>query len=205
MNIGLLPLLSEPLVFVVVLVSLALSMAAHEMGHAFAADRLGDPTPRHYGRVTLNPVKHLDPFGLLLLVLVGFGFASTPVNEANLSRWGRMWVAAAGPLVNLVIAILVILMLRFGLIPHNETGLLIARYLISINILLAVINLLPIPMLDGSRILAALVPALAPSLRQFSTQPFAPLLVMGFLYLLSDQISVLRERVAQTLIGVFGG
>ncbi len=206
MNIGLLPLLQDsPLTFLIVFVTLALSMAAHEMGHAFAADRLGDPTPRHFGKLTLNPLAHLQPLGLIMLVLIGFGFASTPVNEARLSRWGRFWVAAAGPLVNLAIAILVILLARFGAIPPTDTGRLVFEYVLTVNVMLLVLNLLPIPLLDGSRMLGALVPSLRPSLQQFEQQPFSPLIIMAFFYLFSSQLASLRHNVALSLVNAFGG
>ncbi|GGR55654.1 site-2 protease family protein [Deinococcus seoulensis] len=202
MNIGLLPLLSDPSVFITVLVVLALSLAAHEMGHAFVADRLGDPTPRQFGRVTLNPIPHLSPIGILLLVLVGFGFASTPINPARLSRWGRVAVAAAGPLVNLLVAIGFILLFRF--LPHNEAVTQAFKYIISINVLLAVINLLPIPLLDGSRILGGLVPSLGRSLDDFERQPYSFIVVFGVLYLLGSQINLLRINLTNVLLQIFG-
>lgn len=202
MNIGLLPYLSEPLVFITVLLALALSMAAHEMGHAFVADRLGDPTPRQNGRITLNPLKHLDPFGIVLLVLVGFGFATTPINPSRLSRWGRIAVAAAGPLVNLLIAILFIVVLNF--IPQTVNSAKIFSIVISVNVLLAVLNLLPIPLLDGSRILGGLVPSLGRSLNEFERQPFSFVIVMVVLFLLGSYITSLRAVVTEGLFRVFG-
>lgn len=204
MNIGLLPYLSEPVLFLTLFVTLALSFAAHEMGHAFTADRLGDPTPRRYGRVTLNPIKHLDPFGLLLLVLIGFGFASTPINPQNLSRWGRLMVAAAGPLVNLLIAILVLLVVRSGVLPASEFTADAVSTIVRVNVLLAVLNLLPIPLLDGSRILGALVPPLGQTLTQFERNPVAPFGVMIFLYLFSSQINALSYTVLGGLLRIFG-
>lgn len=177
-------------------------MAAHEMGHAFVADRLGDPTPRQNGRITLNPLKHLDPFGIVLLVLVGFGFATTPINPSRLSRWGRIAVAAAGPLVNLLIAILFIVVLNF--IPQTVNSAKIFSIVISVNVLLAVLNLLPIPLLDGSRILGGLVPSLGRSLNEFERQPFSFVIVMVVLFLLGSYITSLRAVVTEGLFRVFG-
>ena len=96
---GLISLLStNPTAFVVIALALVFSLTIHEFAHAYTADRLGDPTPRRFGRVTLNPLAHLDPFGALLLLFAGFGFARpVPVNFNNLGRWGMVAVAAADP------------------------------------------------------------------------------------------------------------
>ena len=193
---GLLSLLStDPLAFVIVAVALVLSLTVHEFAHAWSADRLGDPTPRRSGRVTLNPVSHLDPFGALLLLVAGFGFARpVPINPANLGRWGTVAVAAAGPISNLLIALLCALLLRF--LPESawfagsdlSTLGRVLFTVLSVNVVLAVFNLIPIPLLDGSRILGGLVPSLGRSLAQFEAMPFSFVLVMGFIYLASEPI-----------------
>src|SRR5438445_625116 len=104
-------LLSDPLLLVSYLLIFMVSISLHEFGHAFVADRLGDPTPRRAGRVTLNPASHVDLFGTLMLLLVGFGWAK-PVPTAPFHfrspRLGRFAVAAAGPLMNLLLAALAI-------------------------------------------------------------------------------------------------
>ena len=201
----------SPAAFVVTAGALLLSLTLHEFAHAKAADRLGDDTPRRFGRVTLNPLKHLDPFGTLLLLIASFGFARpVPVNPRNLGRWGTMWVAAAGPLSNLLIALLMALALR--LLPQEQwltvgaagpaltvLGTVIFTVL-GINIVLAVFNLLPIPLLDGSRILGGLVPSLGRSLAQFEAQPFSFLLVMGFIFLLGNQIGALVGQVQSWIL-----
>ncbi|MBZ9751348.1 site-2 protease family protein [Deinococcus sp. HMF7620] len=201
---GLLSLLSEnPLAFVVVALALVLSLAFHEFAHAWAADRLGDPTPRRYGRVTLNPIKHLDPFGTLLLLFVGFGFARpVPINPNNLGRWGTLWVSAAGPLSNVLIAVVCAVLLK--LLPLTSLTLLILMTVLSINIVLAVFNLIPIPLLDGSRILGALVPSLGRSLAQFEAQPFSFVLVMVFIFLFSGQIGGIIRTVQGWVVGLIG-
>ncbi|ALW88233.1 site-2 protease family protein [Deinococcus actinosclerus] len=192
---GLISLLtSDPLAFVIIAAALVLSLAFHEFAHAWTADRLGDPTPRRYGRVTLNPIKHLDPFGTLLLLLVGFGFARpVPINPNNLGRWGTMWTAAAGPISNLLIALVCVLLLKFA--GASALAATILMTVLSINVVLAVFNLIPIPLLDGSRILGALFPSLGRSLAQFEAQPFSFVIVMVFIYLFGGQINGLISSV----------
>ncbi|PNY81215.1 site-2 protease family protein [Deinococcus koreensis] len=202
---GLINLLtSNPLAFVIIAAALVLSLAFHEFAHAYTADRLGDPTPRRYGRVTLNPIKHLDPFGTLLLLLAGFGFAKpVPINPNNLGRWGTLWVSAAGPISNLLIAVLTAVLMK--IFAGNFLAIQILGIVLSINVVLAVFNLIPIPLLDGSRILGALVPSLGRSLAQFEAQPFSFLIVMAFIFLARDPIGVIINNVqgwVERLIGV---
>ena len=181
---GLLSLLtSNPLAFVIIALALVLSLAVHEFAHAYTADRLGDPTPRRAGRVTLNPLAHLDHFGTILLLFAGFGFAKpVPVNGNNLGRWGMLWVAAAGPISNLLIAIVAALLLKF--LPLTSLTFLVLNTVLGINVVLAVFNLLPIPLLDGSRIIAAIFPrTLGRALMEFEMQPYSFILVLVIIYL----------------------
>lgn len=201
---GLISLLtSNPTAFVMIAAALILSLTIHEFAHAYTADKLGDPTPRRYGRVTLNPLAHLDPFGTLLMLLVGFGFAKpVPINPSNLGRWGTMWVAAAGPISNLLIALLCAVLLK--VVPQTQLGLTILLTVLSINVVLAVFNLIPIPLLDGSRILGALVPSLGRSLRDFEMQPYSFLIVMAFIYLMSGPIGSVIGAVRSWVLGFVG-
>ncbi len=143
--------------------ALALLVAAppHEFAHGLAADRLGDPTPRRAGRLTLNPLAHLDPLGTILLVLTGFGWAKpVPVDPGHFPDWrrGLLTVALAGPLANVILAMLFGLPLKLGLVsPVSLLGLLLV-FVVRINAVLAVFNLVPVPPLDGSKILVALLP-----------------------------------------------
>ncbi len=141
------------------------ALPLHELAHAWVAERLGDPTPRLYGRVTMNPMAHLDPIGALMLVLAGFGWARpVPVNPLYLRygpRVGMALVAGAGPLTNLFLAGLGILAYRtvveIGTLPLG----LIVPFLgawIFINIGLAVFNMIPLPPLDGYQVLRGLLP-----------------------------------------------
>ena len=165
------------LVFAVLFGSLATALvtgiAFHEASHAFTADRLGDGTARMAGRVSLNPLRHLDPLGSMLLLIVGFGWGKpVPVNPSRLRHGpetGRAMVAAAGPLMNLLIALLAALPFQLGLIEWDLRGPISAwgveQYaslylgsLIVINVLLAVFNLLPIAPLDGFSVAIGLLP-----------------------------------------------
>lgn len=200
----LLSLLSrDPVAFMIIAAALVLSLTVHEFAHAWTADRLGDPTPRRYGRVTLNPLRHLDPFGTLLLLIAGFGFARpVPINPYNLGRWGTLWVAAAGPISNLLIAFVAAVLLR--VLPPSQITDLVLLYVLSINVVLAVFNLIPIPLLDGSRILAALVPPLGRSLAQFEAQPFSFVIVMLFILIARDPIGNIISRVQSWVLSTVG-
>ncbi|MEZ4631806.1 MAG: site-2 protease family protein [Deinococcales bacterium] len=167
----------DPLAFVILAAVLLFSLAAHEWGHAWVADRMGDPTARNLGRVTLNPFNHLDPLGSLLILIVGFGWAkpvlTKPMNFRDY-RMGVFWVSIAGILVNLAIAIAALILLGSlgvklspnGLIATNDfmassMGQTLARVLLTaarINIILACFNLIPVPPLDGSKTVQAFAP-----------------------------------------------
>ncbi len=166
---------TSPLTFAIVAVVLLYSLALHELGHALVADRMGDRTARNLGRVTLNPIKHLDPIGTLLLLFVGFGWAKpVPIRPGNFRNYrvGMFWVSIAGILINLTIAVFALLILAAlgttlanlqGIFPNAGGGGDPLRYGLfvaaQINVVLAVFNLLPIPPLDGSKILSAFLPA----------------------------------------------
>ena len=189
--------------FLLFIVALVVAVTFHEFAHAFVALQLGDATAKMLGRVTLNPLKHLDPFGTLLLLLAGFGFAKpVPINPNNLGRWGTLWVAAAGPISNILIALLAAGLL--AVLPPTDLGFQVLLYVLSINIVLAVFNLIPIPLLDGSRILGALVPSLGRSLAQFEAMPFSFLIVMAFIFLAQEPIGVLIGNVRSFVLGLVG-
>ena len=158
-------------IFIFVILALILSIVIHEVAHGYAADMLGDPTARHQGRLTLNPISHIDPLGSVIipgiLVLTGanllFGWAKpVPYNPYNLrnQKWGEAMVAGAGPAVNLFIALVFGLMIRFGIAEGigGEMFATLAFQLVYINVLLALFNMIPIPPLDGSKILKAVLP-----------------------------------------------
>ncbi len=152
-------------VFVVVII--IFSVIIHEVMHGVAADALGDPTARYAGRLTLNPIPHIDVFGSILLPVLCalspggfiFGWAKpVPYNPYNLfrsPRWGEAIVAAAGPASNLVIALITSLVIRLNIFPDTAGVLL---YIVAINVSLMLLNLIPVPPLDGSKILSSLLP-----------------------------------------------
>jgi len=150
------------------IIILIFSVVIHEVSHGYAANSLGDPTAKLSGRLTLNPLYHLDWFGSLILPLItyslgGFilGWAKpVPYNPYNLKgKWGEAFVAGAGPLSNLILAIIFGMLIRFAPLWNLPESLVaISVKIVFINILLMVFNLIPVPPLDGSKILFALIP-----------------------------------------------
>lgn len=159
--------------FIFSLTILLFSVVIHEVSHGYAALYLGDKTAEYEGRLTLNPLKHIDPLGTIILpalslLLPGsflFGWAKpVPFNPYNLRnrRWGEAIVAAAGPLSNSVIALIFGFFIRFFLVPQGMIASPvgdICSLIVLVNITLAVFNLVPIPPLDGSKIISAILPA----------------------------------------------
>ena len=194
------------------IVILLMSAVIHEVSHGMAALYLGDPTAKYEGRLTLNPVRHIDLFGsiilpvLLVLAHSGFVFAyakPVPYNPDNLrnKRWGDAIVAGAGPLSNIILALFFGALLRFGPalgLPLNEAFIGICAGIVFINILLAVFNLVPIPPLDGSKIFFSLLPLRMRGVR-FELERYGFFLVLLFIIFiwqwLSPVISYLFELV----------
>ena len=150
-----------------------IAMTFHEFAHAWMADRLGDDTPRRQGRLSLNPFKHMEPIGMLMLLFAGFGWGRpVQINPNNFNRTitlrkGNALVALAGPVINLILAvifsIIYALILAFGGTDFmvSQTGEIITTiivYTISMNVGLGVFNLIPLPPLDGSKVLVAILP-----------------------------------------------
>jgi Zn-dependent protease len=180
----------------IMLVPALLAVTFHELAHGFVADRCGDPTARLLGRLTINPLRHLDPIGTLALLAFGFGWArAVPVNPENLRRERSdiVWVALAGPGANLMLAIFCALLLRWagpaqqaaaavdGGVSFWEPVSLMAAFGLYINVILALFNLLPIPPLDGGRVLVSLLPVkLATAVRRI--EPFGLLLIVFLVF-----------------------
>ena len=180
------------IIFVTILVSIIFSLTLHEYGHAASAKMLGDDTAQRMGRLTLNPIAHIDPMGLLMVVLVGFGYAKpVPTNPHKIKYpWGNAAVAAAGPLMNLFLAILAINILQFSSISAtfdlSGQQILFLSFMAQINLLLMLFNLIPFGPLDGHYIMSWILPA---QLRQkydyyngrYGAQLFLILIVLSIL------------------------
>jgi len=148
----------NPLLFLVSVIFLVCSVAVHEFAHALVADRLGDPTPRAKGRLSLNPLVHLDPLGTLFILFWGFGWGKPvpydPYNLKDPDRDGAK-IALAGPVSSLLLALLGALLIRVS--PDTLVAVL-AGYLVVLNVYLAVFNLVPIHPLDGFQVVAGALP-----------------------------------------------
>jgi Zn-dependent protease len=151
-------LLKDPASFIIFLLAIALAIGVHEAAHAWAADKLGDDTARSMGRTSINPLVHLDPMGSLLFLLVGFGWGKpVPVNENRLRKQNNViLVALAGPASNLLTALILSLVYRFASLPTIAP---VLELFILVNLSLMVFNLIPIPPLDGSKILRLFLPS----------------------------------------------
>ena len=179
-------LIKDPLAFVILSVLLLYSVIFHELAHGWVAYKMGDPTAKLLGRLTLNPVKHLDPIGTLMLLIIGFGWAKpVPVNlgtiPSNKRRKGIILVSAAGITANIIFAFVALLLLR--LISPEPSGMAgqVLLLLAHINIILAAFNLIPIPPLDGSKILMGFAPESVNRIL-IQIEPFGFFIVIGLLY-----------------------
>ena len=170
--------------------SVVIAVTVHEFSHAFVANSLGDPTARRQGRVSLNPLKHLDPAGSILFLVAGFGWGKpVPVDEHRLAHGttGMTLVAAAGPLSNLTTAFLLAVPIRVGLVELSPVGsqeLLadVLKLTVTFNLLLAIFNLVPLAPLDGSRVLGGLIPR--EYVRGYERlQKYGPVVLVGLIML----------------------
>lgn len=203
----------------VMLVPALLAIMLHEVSHGFVAERFGDPTARLLGRLNLNPFKHLDPIGTIAVFVFGFGWAKpVPVNPSNFRRPRKdmIWVALAGPLTNLILALLSASLLRFlGMfdpVSPGEAGLLtqlitplkmMVAFSLYINVLLAVFNLLPVPPLDGGRILMGVVPDFYAALLS-RLEPFGLILIV-LLVFFTNLWSTVLAPIINLLVLVLAG
>jgi Zn-dependent protease len=198
------PFIADEPVTAILLIAFFLLIAfpVHEFFHAYAADRLGDRTPRGYGRLTLNPIAHFHPVGGTMLVIsvalagIPLGFAATPVNPGNLrGRYGEAIVAVAGPLSNLVLAAAAAIPYRFVLGSELQFEYPILEQTLFLivwgNLVLGLFNLVPIPPLDGGAILLSLVPReTAWQLRPILSQYGLLILIVLFFIPFGDQGSI---------------
>lgn len=205
----------DPILIALRIPSLLIAITVHEFAHARVAYYFGDSTAKRQGRMNLNPINHLDPIGSIMILLVGFGWAKpVPINPNNFNdyRKGIRWVSFAGPLSNLIFAFIsffiYILLNRYGVRGDLFDQFMIV--LVRLNVYLAIFNMIPIPPLDGSKILMSVLPNSYLGLyRQF--EQYAPIIliilivtgVLGFIvFPLANAILVLYQLLIFTILGI---
>lgn len=201
--------------FIFSIIILIMSVVVHEVSHGYAAYLQGDNTAKYQGRLTLNPLKHLDLFGSIILPILSYlgggfiiGWAKpVPYNPYNLrnGRWGEFWVAAAGPLSNIALALIFGLALRFDV--ASAFGAAFANIALSItviNLVLATFNLIPIPPLDGSKILFAFLPYSFEGLRR-NLEQYGTILLIIFVIFLWQAMLPLVGRELKWIVGPLVG
>ena len=213
----------ELLALLLTLPGVIIAITFHEFAHAYVADKLGDDTPRRQGRVTLNPLAHIDPVGFFMLIFVHFGWGKpVEINPTNFNRKRsmakqEMLVALAGPLMNIIIAlILTIILFAINTFAPSftitMTGLIISLVLqmaISVNIGLGIFNLIPLPPLDGSKIFINILPYKAKTGFQDNIQIFYIIFVVLWVtnlmgYIISPVISVVSKGIYELVSAIFG-
>ena len=178
-------LMNDPIAFLILIIPLLYSVVIHEVAHGWVAYRMGDPTAKRMGRLSLNPLKHLDVVGTLMLFLAGFGWAKpVPVNLHNIAnrRKGLIFVSSAGILANILFAFGALLVYRLLGLPSVGLGAVIVFTIAHINITLASLNLIPIPPLDGSKILMGFTSGKT-SYFLARIEPYGFFILIGLLYL----------------------
>ncbi|MBX4200396.1 site-2 protease family protein [Candidatus Parcubacteria bacterium] len=200
--------------FVFQVAILLMSVVVHEVAHGVMADKLGDPTARYQGRLTLNPIPHIDLFGSIIVPLASyftagfiFGWAKpVPYNPHNLrpGKFSELLVALAGPLANFAIAIIFGILIRVGVGEgYSQAFITITSSIVYLNVLLGIFNLMPIPPLDGSKIIYALFPSVSERMRSmFERSGFT--LVILFVLFFSSFISPLVALVFRLITGLRG-
>jgi Zn-dependent protease len=154
-----LELFQSPADFFILIFALIFAITLHEFAHAAATTYLGDSTPKFAGRLSLNPLKHLDPMGTLFLFIAGFGWGKPVPYDPHFvkhGRWGIALIGLSGPITNFIVAFFLGTFLKTGLIHYPFTNIFLIT--IFINIILGVFNLIPVPPLDGSKLLEAILP-----------------------------------------------
>lgn len=213
----------ELLSLVLTLPGVIIAITFHEFAHAFAADRLGDDTPRQQGRLNLNPLSHIDPIGFLMLIFVHFGWGKpVQINPRNFNRKRSMTaqeaiVALAGPLMNIFIAIVLTIVL-FAILTFEPTFvfttigniiIITLQMAIAVNIGLGVFNLVPLPPLDGSKILIQFLPYNARNWFISNTQIFYIVFLVLWItnlisYIISPVINLVSGGIFSLVSAIFG-
>ncbi len=216
MNLSL--LFTNPMLFILeilyILPAVLIGLSFHEASHAYVAYKMGDPTAKNLGRITLDPAKHLDPIGLLCLLFLGFGWAKpVPVNPNNFEnrRKGEFLVSIAGVTMNFILGVgftvILALMLVFNI--RNSIAIKIIQYIISINFVLMVFNLLPIGPLDGTGIIRAILwkdsYKFDSFMARYGTIILLMLLITGVIGMfISGIVTVIQTNVYNLVFMIFG-
>ena len=206
---GLLSLLvKDPLAFAIIAIPLLYAIIFHELAHGWVANQMGDPTAKSLGRLSLNPLKHLDPMGTIMLFIFGFGWAKpVPVNFNRLrdKRLGMILVSSAGIITNILMAFVALFLVQLFKVPVSGISGKVLYTFAQINIILAAFNLIPIPPLDGSKILMGFLSEemQAPLLR---LEKYGFIIVIALLWMdvLNPVIRFLSNLII-TFIGLFLG
>jgi Zn-dependent protease len=201
----------EPQLFAAFVIAVIVGITFHEFSHAAVASLQGDQTARAQGRLTLNPLAHLDPLGSIALIVAGFGWGRpVPVTPSRLRnrRVGHVLVGLAGPAANFVLAIASVVALRIAYPPADSTfdvnfTLRLLDTLVAVNVILGVFNLLPIPPLDGSTLLSILLPPSRQDILRFLEQ-YGIFLLLALLILAPNLLTPIFRSITEAIYGLVG-
>jgi Zn-dependent protease len=201
----------EPQLFAAFVIAVIVGITFHEFSHAAVASLQGDQTARAQGRLTLNPLSHLDPLGSIALIVAGFGWGRpVPVTPSRLRspRLGHVLVGLAGPAANFVLALVSVVALRIVYQPADLTfdvdfTLRLLDTLVAVNVILGVFNLLPIPPLDGSTLLSILLPPSRQNVLRFLEQ-YGVFLLLALLILAPNLLTPIFRSITEAIYGLVG-
>ena len=204
-------LLRDPQLFAAFLIAVIIGITFHEFSHAAVASLQGDQTARSQGRLTLNPISHLDPLGSIALMVAGFGWGRpVPVTPSRLrsGRLGHVLVGLAGPAANFVVALVAAVGLRIAYPTAGTTfdvgfTVILLSMIVTINVVLGVFNLLPIPPLDGSTLLSIALPPSRQNIVAFLNQ-YGIFLLLGLLILAPNLLTPIFQAITEALYGLVG-
>jgi len=201
----------DPQLFAAFLIAVMIGITFHEFSHAAVASLQGDQTARSQGRLTLNPISHLDPLGSIALIVAGFGWGRpVPVTPSRLrsGRLGHVLVGLAGPAANFVVALVAAVGLRIAYPTAGTTldvgfTVTLLSMIVTINVVLGVFNLLPIPPLDGSTLLSIALPPSRQNIVAFLNQ-YGIFLLLGLLILAPNLLTPIFQAITEALYGLVG-